>query len=150
RRLEEASHHKPSADQSEHIAATYNDLAWRLFLDGKAADGLADAEQAVRLNPGNASFLDTRGQIHLVLNRVEHACQDLQRATELGIEMPGTSYGLGRCLELQGDLTRATESYRKAVELLAVDDFGRSAQAKARERLESLMVRQTASPDIQK
>ncbi len=50
---------------------------------GKAAQGLPDAEQALKLAPGEASVLQTRGHILEALGRRDEAIADLRRALTL-------------------------------------------------------------------
>jgi tetratricopeptide (TPR) repeat protein len=119
------------------IAIEHNESAWSSFLSGDLVHGLSEANLALGIMPEQAGFLDTRGQISLALGRIEEACADLDRAVNgyarRNLEKPGTFNGRGRCYELL-----AIADYQKAMEQVADNDYDRSMQAKASERIAAL------------
>jgi WD40 repeat protein len=126
------------------LAIALNSNAWSLFLAGSLAEGLADANRAAALVPDDVDILDTRGQIYLALDRVDAAFADLDRAIANGVSEPGTYFGRGRCYEARGDTLAAVADYRKTLELKAEDEYDKSVQDKARERLAAM----TAHTDV--
>jgi tetratricopeptide (TPR) repeat protein len=128
------------------LAAAHNQIAWQLFLLGKSAEGLADAEAAVSFSPDDGGILDTRGQIYLVLGRVNEAFADFDKAIAKGLQAPETFYGRGRSYELIGQKELAIADYRKALTLRANNDDARSAQSLAKERLAILEAETRSGP----
>jgi Tfp pilus assembly protein PilF len=78
--------------------------------------------------------------IYLALGRFDEAFADLDKSISMGMNSPGTHLGRGRCYEKKGNNDAAVAGYRKAMEQTAKDDYEKSAQAKARERLSALGV----------
>ncbi len=60
------------------------------------AKGLPDANRSLRLNPKNASALDTRGHIFRVLGRRAEAIRDFRAALKLKPGMKSARDGLGK------------------------------------------------------
>ena len=100
---------------------------------------LAFAEKAVALAPENELILGTRGRIYLALGRVDAAFLDLDRAINLGIKAPSTYVGRGLCHEATGNKAAAISDYQTAVAMTADDDYARSSQAEAADRLAALL-----------
>jgi tetratricopeptide (TPR) repeat protein len=120
------------------LAFAHNAIAWKRFLEGMAAEGLADAEKAATLAPEDANFLDTRGQIYLAMGRADEAFVDLDRSIALGSNEAGTYYGRGRCHEVKANKDLAIADYRKSLGLPADSDYARSVHTRAAERLAAL------------
>jgi WD40 repeat protein len=120
------------------IAKALNLVAWDHFLKGNFAEGLPDAEEAVKLDPKDNNILDTRGQIYLALGRIEDAFTDLDNAIKRGMRAPGTYYGRGLCYQRKGQRDEAVDDYRQSLKLAAFTDYDRDVQAKAAEHLEEL------------
>ena len=140
----------PAASQRINDAwgTAYNELAWKSFLDlprdkpleslPKAEATLGLAQKAVGLAPDNPFALDTRGAIYRAMGRIDEAFADFDKAIRIGITAPSTYFERGRCYERKGNIELAIEDYQKAADLLAEDDYARSAQAQAKERLAEL------------
>ena len=104
----------------------------------KAEATLGLAQKAVGLAPDNPFALDTRGAIYRAMGRIDEAFADFDKAIRIGITAPSTYFERGRCYERKGNIELAIEDYQKAADLLAEDDYARSAQAQAKERLAEL------------
>jgi WD40 repeat protein/tetratricopeptide (TPR) repeat protein len=122
------------------MASGHNEIAWNWFVQEKPAAGLADAEKAVALAPEEPHILDTRGQIYLALERFDEAFVDFDKAISGGVTSAGTYLGRGRCYERMGNRDAAIADYRTALQQDTSQDYERSAQAKARERLAEMGV----------
>jgi WD40 repeat protein/tetratricopeptide (TPR) repeat protein len=147
--FERAMNRDPAARQrvSSARGIAYNELAWKYFVDmqdkpldwsAKADAALALAIKAVDLAPDNPLILDTRGAIYRSMNRIDEALVDLDKAISIGIAAPSTYFERGRCHEHKGNTELAVADYQKAADLPASDEYSRSAQAQAKERLAKL------------
>ena len=124
-------------------AEGFDSRAWNKFLEGKASEGLADAEKAVALAPGGGNMLDTRAQIYLALDRVDEALAGFDAAIAAGFDTyGGTYYGRGRCHEIKGKAALAVADYSRAIELVKgaanPDDYEKTVLAEAAKRLVEL------------
>ena len=71
------------------------------------------------------------------------------KAIKIGITAPSTYFERGRCHERKGNPELAVADYQKAVDLPAEDDYARSAQTQAKERLAELRGRtKSLNPQI--
>src|SRR5262249_53910619 len=70
---------------------------------GRAADGLAGCEEAVRLAPGNAELLMERGYAYLRLGRLPDALRDFESALRLAPGLATAYFGRGVIRARQGD-----------------------------------------------
>jgi len=129
------------------LASVHDEIASRAFLDvalrgnptESLKDALADAERAVALAPGNANFLDTRGQIHLALGHTDEALADLEKAMSKGFDQAHTWYARGRINELKGNREAAIADYRKAATIEpGLNEWAKHVQTQARAQLQSL------------
>jgi TPR repeat protein len=77
-------------------AEAYNARAWTYFKDGKATEGLPDAEKSLELRPDNPFFLNTRGQILEALGRREDAIADFRSALAKNPNIQESKDGLKR------------------------------------------------------
>ena len=66
------------------------------------------------------------------------------KAIKIGIKAPSTYFERGRCHEQKNNIELAIADYQKAADLPAEDDYSRSAQAQAKERLAELRGRATS------
>ena len=101
----------------------------------KAEAALDFVQKAIDLAPDNQFALDTRGSIYRAMGRIDEALADFDKAIRNGITAPSTYLERGRCHEQKGNMELAVADYKRAAELPAEDDYSRSAQAQARERL---------------
>lgn len=140
----------PTAGQRVNSAwgTAYNELAWKAFLElpsdqlgeslPKAEAALNLVQKALDLAPDNAFALDTRGSIFRAMGRIDEALADFDAAIRNGIKAPSTYRERGRCHEQKGNIDFAIADYQRAVELPAENDYARSSQAQAKERLAEL------------
>ena len=63
----------------------WNHLCWEGCLQNRAADVLFAGENAVRLEPDNGEYLDTRGLARSLTGNIAGAIEDFQRALDTGI-----------------------------------------------------------------
>src|SRR5262249_29259882 len=70
--------------------------AWALFKAGRAGDGLAPVEQALRLKPDDANAIDTRAHIREALGDLSGALDDFRRALNHAPTLTASSEGLAR------------------------------------------------------
>ena len=151
----------PAASQRINGAwgTAYNELAWKSFLElpkDTPLEGLPKAEatlglalKAVGLAPDDPFALDTRGAIYRAMGRIDEALADFDKAIKIGITAPSTYFERGRCHERKGNPELAVADYQKAVDLPAEDDYARSAQTQAKERLAELRGRtKSLNPQI--
>ncbi|MEW6277286.1 MAG: tetratricopeptide repeat protein [Candidatus Eremiobacterota bacterium] len=83
-RYEEAHQdHQRALELGDTSAANRNGLAWSLCMLHRYAEALPHAEEACRLEPGTAEYLDTRGVAHLGLGNLEDAQRDIEQAYDL-------------------------------------------------------------------
>ena len=123
-------------------AGVHRAIARHWYLQGKPAQGLADAEQAVVLlqeHTSDAGFaLDTRGQIYLALGRIDEACSDFDKAISMSIGGSRISFDRGQCREMKGQTEAAIADYRKALGDDIFDGQDKSIPNRARERIATL------------
>ncbi|MBS0243235.1 MAG: tetratricopeptide repeat protein [Proteobacteria bacterium] len=67
-----------------NFAVALNNRAWAYFKWGRAADGVTDVEQSLRLNPMSEHTWDTRGHIRQVMGNPDGAFTDYQQAMIIG------------------------------------------------------------------
>jgi TonB family protein len=85
----------------EPNAVIYNGRAWTYHLMGRAADGLPDADKAIRLNPRLASLYDTRAHLYEDLGNPELAVADYRQALALNPDLTASKDGLKRLTVLE-------------------------------------------------
>lgn len=99
--MKKAEYDAAIADFTRAIAiqpdfSLYNNRAWSQHLKGDDADGLADAEEAVKLAPKNPYCLGTRAAIYNKLGRRDDAIADYRAAYALDPDDPEAIAGLRR------------------------------------------------------
>ena len=67
-----------------NFAVALNNRAWAYYKWGRGAEGLADVEQSLRLNPMSEHTWDTRGHIRQLLGNHGGAFTDYQQAMIIG------------------------------------------------------------------
>ena len=67
-----------------NFAVALNNRAWAYYKWGRGAEGLADVEQSLRLNPMSEHTWDTRGHIRQMLGNHAGVFTDYQQAMILG------------------------------------------------------------------
>jgi tetratricopeptide (TPR) repeat protein len=66
-------------------------------------DALADCNEALRLRPSSAEALDSRGLVHLKLNRAAEAVTDYDAALRVDSRRAHSLYGRGLAKQKTGD-----------------------------------------------
>ena len=123
--------------KSQFFIAYFN-RGWAFRQAGDNARARADFETVLKLNPRYASAFYSRALIERDQGAADKAMADLERALAIDSGFTAANSLMGQLLEARGDVAGARTSYQRA---LASDPKGidaRSAQAKARERLEAL------------
>jgi tetratricopeptide (TPR) repeat protein len=82
-------------------------------------DGLADLEEAVRLEPKNDNFLRLRGSAKSLLGNTTGAIEDVKAAIELDPANAQHYYTMGEIYRGTNQANEAIEYYRKAISLNA-------------------------------
>ena len=88
---------------------------------------LSDCDTALRLAPNDANKIDSRGLVHLRLNRLDEAIADYDAVLKLDPKMAGSLYGRGLAKLGKGDDAGATADINaaKAIRPAIADDFSR-------------------------
>ncbi len=100
--LQKADHTRSFADYTRAIEIdparwdAHQGRAWALLKSGRPAQGLADAEAALKLKADAAQALDTRAHILEALGRREEAIADFRRALAIEPRLSGSREGLKR------------------------------------------------------
>ncbi len=76
------------------------------------APAIAHYQNALRLDPGNATANRRLGQIELSLGRYDSACRHLQQAYRTAPGQRATRQLLGECYAIAGDVTQASALWR--------------------------------------
>jgi tetratricopeptide (TPR) repeat protein len=82
-----------AAHADKRRAAILNDRAVALVQLGQLDRAVADASEAIRLQPDRADYLANRARMYQRLGRIEEANRDWQRARELHARTVPTSAG---------------------------------------------------------
>ena len=88
-----------------------------LYMSGRYAEALQDAEMAVRLAPNSAPMRIARGAALLELGRLPEAASDFEAASRLAPDEQRAHILLARTLELLDQPARADETVRRAESL---------------------------------
>jgi tetratricopeptide (TPR) repeat protein len=67
------------------------------------AEALADCDEALKLRPGDAYILDSRGFAYLRLGRFDEAVTDYDAALKINPKIPSSLYGRGLAKQKRGD-----------------------------------------------
>lgn len=102
--------HSAVADYTQSIViapkdpAAYNSRCWiRATMNRDLALALADCNSAMRLLPGAAQILDSRGLVHLRLGRINEAIADFDAALKVDPKLAGSLYCRGLARIKKGD-----------------------------------------------
>lgn len=123
-----AHHRNGSLDQAEEMyrkiieadarfADAFHLLGALMHQRGQHADALEQVEEAMRLNPGQSFYHNTRGRIYLALGKVDEAVVDLERAVELEPQNAEAHFNLAETLMLRGRVAEAGAVYHRALTL---------------------------------
>lgn len=108
----------------------YNQLAWLYARQGKNLDKAnALAHQADKLQPGNASILDTMGWIYYKIKDYHTALAKLNQAKQVSPESPSILYHLGAVHHAMNQRESAKEYLEKALDLSKYFDEINDAKA---------------------
>jgi tetratricopeptide (TPR) repeat protein len=109
-------------------AAAYNSRCrFRVKANLDLPLALSDCEDAVRLAPNNATFMDNRGFVYLKLNRLEEAIRDYDAALKINPKLPGSLYGRGLARQKKGDQAGgdADIAAAKTIKATIADEFAK-------------------------
>jgi len=132
--LANKNHGRAISDYSEAIhldpklAIAYNNRCWaRVITGGDPLQALGDCDQALRLEPNEASYMDTRGFAYLQLGRMDEAIADYNGALKIDPKLAGSLYGRGLAKVKKGDTAggNADIATAKAIKPDVADDFAR-------------------------
>ncbi len=80
-----------------------NSRCWARAIRGALPEALADCNESLRLLPGNADALDSRGLVHLKLRNYVAAIADYDAALRIKSEHAHSLYGRGLAKRAMGD-----------------------------------------------
>jgi tetratricopeptide (TPR) repeat protein len=109
-------------------AAAYNSRCrFRVKANLDLPLALADCDDAVRLAPNNAIFMDNRGFVYLKLDRIDEAIADYDAALKINPKLPGSLYGRGLARQKKGDQAGgdADIAAAKAIKAAIADEFAK-------------------------
>jgi tetratricopeptide (TPR) repeat protein len=132
--LAKKDHGRAITDYTEAIRldpkldVAYNNRCWaRAVTGGDLLQALGDCDQALRLEPIEASYMDTRGFVYLQLGRFDEAIADYNVALKIDTKLAGSLYGRGLAKLKKGDTTggNADIATAKAIKPDVAEDFAR-------------------------
>jgi tetratricopeptide (TPR) repeat protein len=105
-------------EQRGAVSMALLNLTWDLMMEGSHEQALGAMNQAIELNPENASAYDARGRHKTIFGDLDEAIADFDKAIEFR-QNNGMAY-LGRAiaLALQGKTEEAQKSFDKGFEIL--------------------------------
>ncbi len=109
-------------------AAAYNSRCrFRVKANLDLPLALLDCDDAVRLAPNNAVFMDNRGFVYLKLDRLNDAIADYDAALKINPKLPGALYGRGLAKQKTGDQAGgdADIAAAKAIKATIADEFAK-------------------------
>ncbi len=109
--------HWPVAGKPEPSAAAYNNLAGAYGEQGKIDEGIASAEQALKLDPAYGTAYYNRAILLASKGRLAEAEGDFQEAIRLHPHFMKAHRNLGDLLMLRGESGGAAAHYREALKL---------------------------------
>jgi len=97
--------------------AYWNSLCWSQAATGKGLeDALTACNKALRIEPDAAAAYNSRGLVHLRMQRFAKAIADYRQALRLSLDQPSARFGLGLARLFKGDRAGA-QDIRQAREL---------------------------------
>jgi tetratricopeptide (TPR) repeat protein/polyferredoxin len=99
------------------LAEARRDLGHALCAAGALDEGIAELEEAVTLAPRDVGALQTLGNAYIETKRWDRAESCLLSAVSLAPESAPLHLALSEVYAARGDASRASEHYRKAVEI---------------------------------
>jgi tetratricopeptide (TPR) repeat protein len=109
-------------------AAAYNSRCrFRIKANLDLPLALSDCDDAMRLAPNNANFMDSRGLVYLRLNRLDEAIADYDAALKINSSLVGALYGRGLARRKKGDQAGgdADIAAAKAIKATIADEFAK-------------------------
>lgn len=101
-------------------ALTYYKLGVFHMSMGNPNEALEAYTKAIQLNPNDANSLFNLGFMMIELDQVREARKYFMQAAQVQERNYKAYYGVGYTYEIVGDLDRATENYRKSLEILSM------------------------------
>jgi tetratricopeptide (TPR) repeat protein len=106
-----------SRDVTTQARSLYNRALIRYYDLGEHEKGLADFDQAIKLDPGFAMAYRARGAVYWDQERWEEAVQDYSKAIELEPNDAGAYVSRGYVYSMLGRLEDSLQDYDRAIEL---------------------------------
>ena len=109
-------------------AAAYNSRCrFRIKANLDLPLALSDCDDALRLAPNNATFMDSRGFVYLKLNRLDEAIADYDAALKVNPKLAGALYGRGLAKQKKGDQAAGDTDIAaaKAIRTTIADEFAK-------------------------
>lgn len=95
---------------------TYERLAYAMVLKGNTAEGIANYEKALVLNPTNAVAINNMGQIYFDKKDYRKAEELYRKAISLDAKFADAYFNLGSTLGTLGDFPASIANFQKAIE----------------------------------
>jgi tetratricopeptide (TPR) repeat protein len=99
------------------LAWAYNNRSFAYILQGDYDRGIADADEAIRLDPNDAVAFNNRGNGYREKELYDRAIADYTEAIRIDPSYALAFKNRGSVYQQQGDLDRAIADYSKAVQL---------------------------------
>jgi tetratricopeptide (TPR) repeat protein len=110
--------YREALDRDPENVAVLNNLAWFLaFRPGRSQEALELVTRAIEKTGGDATLLDTRGVIHLILGKPDLALQDLRDAISFNAQKPILYVHLARAYKMAKNAAEARKAWKHWEEL---------------------------------
>jgi tetratricopeptide (TPR) repeat protein len=103
--------------EGHHLSQAHFHLAWCYAVGGEAVAAVAEFEEAIRLNPGEAGPYEGLGWVYRMVGEVEKSAESYQTAIRLDPAFVDAHSGLGMTCFAQKKLDEAEGAFRAALDL---------------------------------